>query len=196
MRTRDIDKEQLVKQKAIECIVKDGMEGFSMNKLAKACKISVATLYIYYKDRDDLIISIAREEGLRMAKIMLEDFDENASFEDGLRVQWKNRYKHMMENPHLGVFFDQLRSSSYHAQFMETFKTNFETAIGNFMHNVHERGEVNEMPFEAFWSVAYAPLYSLIRFHNEGYSVGGKPFAMSDKILWATFNLVVKALKN
>jgi len=195
MRTRDIDKEQLVKQKAIEGIVKDGFEGFSMNKLAKACKISVATLYIYYKDRDDLIVKIAQEEGLRMAKTMLEDFDENASFEDGLRVQWKNRYKHMMDNPLIGVFFDQLRSSSYHAQFMETFKTNFEAAIGNFMHNVRERGEVDEMPFEAFWSVAYAPLYSLIRFHNEGYSIGGMPFKMSDEILWATFDLVVKALK-
>lgn len=196
MRTRDIDKESLVKQKAIEIIVKDGLEGFSMNKLAKACKISVATLYIYYKDRDDLIIKIAQEEGLRMAEAMLNDFDVEASFEDGMRVQWKNRYKHMMDNPFIGVFFDQLRSSSYHAQFMETFKKNFKGPISKFMQNALERGEINEMPFEVYWSVAYAPLYSLIRFHNEGQSVGGMPFKMSDKILWATFDLVIKALRN
>ena len=55
MRTRNIDKQELVKKKAIEMLVDIGFEGFSMNKLAQACDISVATLYIYYKDKDDLI---------------------------------------------------------------------------------------------------------------------------------------------
>jgi TetR/AcrR family transcriptional repressor of multidrug resistance operon len=195
MRTRDVDKEKLVKQKAIEIIVKYGFEGFSMNKLAKECHISVATLYIYYKDRDDLIVKIAEEAGLKMAATMLDNFDPEASFEDGLRMQWKNRYRHMMDNPYIGVFFDQLRSSSYHDRFMATFTVNFEPAITRFTNNALEKGEINAMPFEAYWSVAFAPLYSLIRFHNEGQSVGGKPFTMSDDILWATFDLVVKALK-
>jgi TetR/AcrR family transcriptional repressor of multidrug resistance operon len=68
MRTRNIDKQQLVKQKAIELLVKDGFEGFSINKLAKACGISVATLYIYYKDRDDLILRIGIEEAERFTQ--------------------------------------------------------------------------------------------------------------------------------
>ena len=46
MRTRNTCKEQLVKEKAVELLVSDGLEGFSMNKLARACDISVATLYI------------------------------------------------------------------------------------------------------------------------------------------------------
>jgi AcrR family transcriptional regulator len=196
MRTRDIDKEQLVKQKAIESIVKNGFEGFSMNKLAKVCNISVATLYIYYKDRDDLIIKIAADEGVRMAEAMLEGFDTDASFEEGLRVQWKNRFNYMMNNPLISVFFDQLRSSTYHAQFLETFKEHFEPYIRRFMHNALERGEINKMPLEVYWSVAFAPLYALIRFHNEGQSLGGKPFKISDEVLWATFDYVVKALKN
>lgn len=196
MRARDTDKEQLVKQRAIEIIVKDGLEGFSMNKLAKACNISVATLYIYYKDRDDLILTIAAEEGVRMAEEMLRDVDINASFEDGLRVQWKNRFDYMMAHPYIHVFFEQLRSSSYHAKFMTTFKTNFEPMISKFMHNATARGEVDNMPLEVYWSVAFAPLYSLIRFHHEGKSIGGAPFTISDKILWATFDRVLKALKN
>jgi TetR/AcrR family transcriptional repressor of multidrug resistance operon len=196
MRTRDIDKEQLVKQRAIESIVKHGLEGFSMNKLAKACNISVATLYIYYKDRDDLILTIAADEGVRMAEAMLKNFDANASFENGLRVQWKNRFDYMMAYPYINVFFDQLRSSSYHRQFMQTFKVHFEPMISRFMHNAKERGEVDEMPLEVYWSVAFAPLYSLMRFHNEGHSIGGNPFTISDKILWATFDRVVRALKN
>src|ERR1700760_338410 len=96
MRTRNTDKEELVKQTAIQMIVDDGLEGFSMNKLAKACGISVATLYIYYKDKDDLIIKIGKEEAQIMNDATLKDFSPDMSFADGLRRQWENRYEYMM----------------------------------------------------------------------------------------------------
>jgi TetR/AcrR family transcriptional repressor of multidrug resistance operon len=195
MRIRNNDKVQLVKQKAIELIVKDGLEGFSMNKLAKACDISVATLYIYYKDRDDLILKIAMEEGLIMAEIIMKDFNPDMSFESGLRVQWYNRYKYTKDKPLMNSFFEQLRTSSYQEEFLASFLSEFKVVMGKFMTNIIERGEIERMPFEIYWSIAFAPLYNLIRFDNEGQSMGGMPFKMTDEILWKTFDLVVKALK-
>jgi TetR/AcrR family transcriptional repressor of multidrug resistance operon len=195
MRTRNTDKVQLVKQKAIELIVKNGLEGFSMNKLARACNVSVATLYIYYKDRDDLIIKVAVEEGRLMGDAMIKDFDPELPFEQGLRKQWENRYNYMIANPIMSLFFDQLRSSSYQQEFLSSFLKGFQVVVGKFMHNVIERGEIEAIPFEVYWSVAFAPLYNLIRFETEGQSMGGKPFKMTDEILWKTFDLVVKALK-
>jgi AcrR family transcriptional regulator len=65
---RNTDKQDLVKETAISLLAKQGFEGFSMNKLAKACGISVATLYIYYADKDDLIKQI----GLEMGREFLE----------------------------------------------------------------------------------------------------------------------------
>jgi TetR/AcrR family transcriptional repressor of multidrug resistance operon len=195
MRIRNNDKVQLVKQKAIELIVKDGLEGFSMNKLAKACNISVATLYIYYKDRDDLILKIAMEEGLIMAELIMKDFNPDMPFEDGLRVQWHNRYQYTKDKPLLNSFFEQLRTSSYQEEFLASFLSEFKVTMGKFMRNIIDRGEIEIMPFEVYWSIAFAPLYNLIRFDNEGQSMGGMPFKMTDEILWKTFDLVVKALK-
>lgn len=195
MRLRDEDKVKLVKQKALETIVKYGLEGFSMNKLAKSCGISVATLYIYYKDKDDLVISIAQEEGDKMQETFLQNFDPKLSFEEGLRIQWQNRYAYNLANPFAQSFFEQLRSSAYQERFLENFKQNFKALIGEFTHNIVARGEINPMPLEVFWSMAYAPLYSLIRFDREGQNIAGKPFKMSDDVLWQTFDLVVKSLK-
>ncbi len=196
MRARDEDKVKLVKQKALESLVKDGFEGFSMNKLAKACAISVGTLYIYYKDKDDLIMSIAKEEGDRMADTLIRNFNPRVSFEEGMRIQWKNRYAYIVENPLASAFFEQLRTSTYKGRFLEEFMKKFKVVISEFMHSVVARGEVKPMPLEVFWSIAYAPLYSLVRFDKEGQSIGGKPFKISDAILWQTFDLVIKALKN
>ncbi len=195
MRARNADKETLVRQKAIELLGKKGFEGFSVNKLAKACDISVATIYIYYKDKDDLILKIAEAEGKKMADAMIKDLDPDLPFEEGLRRQWKNRYDYLMENSSLNLFFDQLRSSSYQEHFLDTFMGHFTATLGCFMHNVVARGEIKKMPIEVYWSVAFAPLYSLVRFHNEGRSINGRPFKMSDDVLWQTFDLVVKALK-
>lgn len=196
MRVRNEGKVALVKQKAIEGLVSDGLEGFSMNKLAKACGISVATLYIYFKDKDDLIISIAKEEGERMADVFIENFNPESSFEEGMRVQWINRYHYLQSNPMTYLLFEQLRTSTYQERFLEDFMGKFKKVIGEFMDNVVRRGEVSPMPLEVFWSVAYGPLYSLVRFDKEGQSVGGKPFKLSDQILWQTFDLVIRALKN
>ncbi len=43
--------------------------------------------------------------------------------------------------------------------------------------------------------VAFAPLYNLIRFHNEKRSIAGQAFVLTDKVLWDTFELVLKALR-
>lgn len=195
MRVRDLNKVELVKQKAIELLVELGFEGFTMNKLAKACQISVATLYIYYKDKDDLILKIGIEEVERMCAIMLEDFDPECSFAEGLRQQWKNRARCMLENPLSGQMIEQLRSSTYQDRVFAIFGNIFKEPLGRFMDNAVKRGEIDPLPLESYWSVAFGPLYSLIRFHTEGHSLSGKPFVLTDEVLWKAFDLVLKGLK-
>lgn len=195
MRPRNTDKQELVQQKAIEMLVTDGFEGFSVNKLAKACGISVATLYIYYKDKDDLIIQIAKQQAEKMTHEILRDFDPDMSLEEGLRIQWRNRYRHQMENPLAALLFEQLRSSTYQERVFSSLLASFKESMGRFMRNAVERGEMEKMPLEVFWSVAYAPLYNLLRFHHEGRSIGGRAFEVKDKMVWQTFDLVLKALK-
>jgi len=101
----------------------------------------------------------------------------------------------MTDHPGLNLFFDQLRSSSYQEEFLSGFLKEFKLVMGKFMQNVMERGEIEEMTFETYWAIAFAPLYALARFDNEGKSLNGKPYQMTDEVLWKTFDLVMKALK-
>lgn len=195
MRTRNTIKVELVKQRAKELLVKDGFEGFSVNNLAKVCGISVATLYIYYKDKDDLIVKIASEEMNKMTSAIFKDFDPEAGFEAGMRIQWKNRYRYMIKNPQSAPLLEQLRSSTYQKAIFKSTIDEFSNMMGRFFHNALSKGEIDEYPVGVFWSVAFAPLYSLIRFNSEGTSVGGKPFKITDKLVWQTFDLVMKAFK-
>ncbi len=72
MRTRDENKELTIREKALDMAVKDGFDGLSMQKLARAAGVSPATIYIYFKDRDDLILQLWLQEVKKMVDATLE----------------------------------------------------------------------------------------------------------------------------
>src|SRR5918912_1257364 len=109
MRARDPAKEKAIRAAALEMIVKTGFDGFSMQKLARAAKVSPATLYIYFEDREDLILSLHRELSTRMSEVTLRDFDPEMSFEQGLKVQWINRAHYCLEHPRESHFLEQIK---------------------------------------------------------------------------------------
>src|SRR5690349_24497562 len=113
MRTRDPKKEKAIRRKALEMIVRVGLDGFSMQNLARAARVSPATLYIYFKDRDDLLFQVYREQLELMTEEVLRGFDPEGSFADGLRVQWTTRVRHAREHPLEAQFLGQVHHSPY-----------------------------------------------------------------------------------
>ena len=194
MRTRNVDKEQLVKQNAIEMLVEDGFQDFSMNRLAKACDISVATLYIYYHDKDDLIKKIGVTIGKNFLSEMLKDFSSNMSFKEGLKKQWENRSRVALKHPKEAACYEIIRHSSHGDYILKESLKDFKTVMGDFFHNAVNKKELVPVSLEVFWSVAYGPLYTLLRFHSEGKSIGGMPFKFSKKTMEDALELVIKAL--
>jgi AcrR family transcriptional regulator len=195
MRTRDDSKEKAIRQQALKMIVKDGFEGFSMQKLAKAAKVSPGTLYIYFQDKEDLILQLCREVGNKMSEATLIDFDPAMPFSEGLKVQWINRAKYCIKNPLESAFLEQLKHSSLQLKAIGILSQGFKEVMGLFVTNAIKRNELVKVPIEVYWSVAFAPLYNLVKFHQNKSSVGGRQFEFSDKIMMETLSLVLKALK-
>lgn len=195
MRTRDEHKESNIRQKALEMFVKSGFDGFSMQKLARAAEVSPATIYIYFKDKEDLIQQLYIQALTKMTDVSMINFDPAMSFNEGLRIQWMNRARYYMENPDQMFFLEQIRNSPYQEKLFPMVGQGFKSAMGEFVTNAIQRNELVKVPLEVFWSIAYAPLYNLIKFHISGTSIGGREFSFSEEIMDATLNLVIKALK-
>ncbi|SKC87379.1 TetR/AcrR family transcriptional regulator [Ohtaekwangia koreensis] len=197
MRTRDESKELAIRQKAIQMIVEKGFDGLSMQKLAKAAGVSPATIYIYFKDRDDLILQLWIAEMKKMVDAILKNFDPNASFEEGLRVQWMNRAKFLIENPMSMHFMEQIKYSPYHNVALTKMDSNFIEMMGKFAHNAIKRKELVKLPFEIYWSVAFSPLYQLVKTHisGKGLHSNREKFVLDEKMMNMTLKLVIKALR-
>jgi TetR/AcrR family transcriptional regulator, multidrug resistance operon repressor len=194
MRVRDEHKEKSIREKALMMIVKEGIEGFSIQKLAKAANVSPATIYIYFKDKEDLILQLCKEAGEKMAEITLKNFDPSMSFAEGLKIQWISRAKYCLKYPEQMHFLEQIRHSPLQDKLMNMMSDKFKNAMNLFVTNAIRRKELVKVPLEVYWSIAFAPLYNLVKFHMTGKSIGGNKFVLSDKIMKDTFELVLKAL--
>jgi len=187
MRTRDEDKELALREKAVEMIVQVGFDGLSMQKLAKAAGVSPATIYIYFKDRDDLMVQLWVGETKKMMEATLKGFNADMHFDEGLKLQWMNRARFYIENPRTAHFLEQMKYSPYYQVFLQ--------AMHSFVHNAIKRKELVKLPVEIYWSIAFAPLYSLVKLHVSGRGVGGfEKFELDEKIMNQTLKLVLKAL--
>ncbi len=195
MRIRDEKKELLIKQKAIEMIVKYGFDGLSMQKLAKAAKVSPATIYIYFKDREDLIETISVEEVNTMTELTLKGFSPDMPFEKGLKKQWNNRAAYWINNPVQARFMEQVRFSPIGQKVHCKIKQEFSNIMREFVGNAIKNKELIPLQTEVFWSVAYAPLYQLIKFHLDGRGMHNESFQLDTKTLNIAFKLVIKSLK-
>jgi AcrR family transcriptional regulator len=167
-----------------------------MQKLAKAAGVSPATIYIYFKDREDLIIQLFVEEFGKMSAAGLEGFDPGMPFHQGLEVQWINRARYCIKHPLEAHFLDQVRFSPLHERALKAADPAYHQAMCAFVGNAIKRKELVKVPMEVFWSVAYAPLYQLVKFHVNGKGMPGTgTFSLDEKTLQRTLELVLKALK-
>ena len=194
MRMRDEHKERTIRDQALKMMVAEGLNGFSMQKLAKAANVSPATIYIYFRDKEDLITQLCSEASEKMVDITFKNFDPAMSFAEGLRIQWENRANYCMKYPDQMHFLEQLRHSPYGDKLTEMTGQKFKKMMGDFTLNAIEKNQLLKVPVEVYWSIAFAPLYNLVKFHMTGKSLGTKRFVLTDKILKETFELVLKAL--
>jgi len=61
MRTRDYDKQQRIKEAMVHLILREGINGASVSKIAREAGVSPATIYIYYESKEDLLSAAFRE---------------------------------------------------------------------------------------------------------------------------------------
>lgn len=195
MRQKDEKKILSIKQRALTMIVEDGLDGLSMQKLAVKANVSPATIYLYFKNREDLILQLAAENNKKMADAMLKGFDPDMHFAEGLRVQWKNRASHSIENPNDIRFLDHILHSPLQKKAFTNMDQTFLEAMSKFVRNAIDRKELIFITPEVYWSVAFSPLYQLVRFHMQGFGLRGEPFSLTDERLDQALELVLKALK-
>ena len=61
MRLKDQDKQQRIKEAMVRLILREGIDGTSVSKIAREAGVSPATIYVYYDSKEEMLAEVFRE---------------------------------------------------------------------------------------------------------------------------------------
>lgn len=175
-------------------IVKNGIEEFGVNKLAKEVGVSPGTVYIYFKDKEDLLLTLCLEVSSNILEASIKDLLSDTPFEKGMKLQWRNRYFFYKKYPDQVEFIEKVRYTYIYESIKNRLTDAYGKVLGGFIEKAVQDKKLAVMPFEMYWSLAFAPLYQLINF-NKNNGEKKHRFVLTEPMLNEVLRRVLQALK-
>jgi AcrR family transcriptional regulator len=113
MRTKDDVKEAALFEATVKLVNEIGFASSSVSKIAKEAGVSPATIYIYYKNKEDLLVSTYIDIKLDISRFLLKNFNDQLPIRDIFRNVWFNMFEYVSNNLEYFKFVEQFSNSPY-----------------------------------------------------------------------------------
>ena len=113
MRNKDELKQQAIIDATINLVNEIGFVACSVSKIAKKADVSPATLYVYYKNKEDLLVSTYIEIKQLFGRKLLNNFDDTLPIRDILKNLWFNIFMFTQKSPGYFQFTEQFSNSPF-----------------------------------------------------------------------------------
>ena len=113
MRTKDNIKQEALFEATIKLVNEIGFASSSVSKIAKEAGISPATIYVYYKNKEDLLVSTYIEIKRNMSKAVQKDFDDSLPIRDVLKNIWFKIFEYVSTHSAYFQYAEQFSNSPY-----------------------------------------------------------------------------------
>jgi TetR/AcrR family transcriptional repressor of multidrug resistance operon len=187
MRPRNEEKEQAIISVALQLIADEGLENLSMQRLAKEANISPRTIYLKYENKEDLLTKLFIDEVLEAYETaVLDGFDDNLDFAEGVQKLWLNSFTYLTANRHAFVLMQYGKSSpllnkAYQERNIE--QGQHFTPIHQFLSRHIQAGLIPNFPLDVYRAMLFAPLLDLV---NEYFDYCDRPQQIITKELILT----------
>jgi AcrR family transcriptional regulator len=115
MRVRDDVKEAALFEATVKLVNEIGFASSSVSKIAKEAGVSPATIYVYHKNKEDLLVSTYVQIKLDLSKALLRDFNDQLPIRDIFRNAWFNMFEYISNHLEYYKFAEQFSNSPYNA---------------------------------------------------------------------------------
>lgn len=115
MRCKDVSKVEAIFRATLTLVKERGLAGITMGDISKEASIATGTLYIYFKNKDELIRALFTECRKQSAHYYFENVNEQLSFEGRMERLFHNIICYKMNNFEVSAFLEQ----SYHSPYVD-----------------------------------------------------------------------------
>lgn len=114
MKLRDDKKTQQIFEAALILVKEKGLAGITMCEIASQAGMATGTLYIYFKNKEELINILFAECRKASADSYFHNYHQAQPFKQGFAIVWRNILEFRIQNFEEAVFMDQC----YHSPFI------------------------------------------------------------------------------
>ncbi len=166
-RARDENKVLAIYEATLKLVLENGFTGLKMNKVAQQAKLATGTLYIYFKDKEELISALYLHIKKEQTKQYFLDYNENDSFMANFRKLWFRVMEINTQNPEYAIFTDQYYRSPF---IKEEYRNHAEELISPIYHLL-EKGKseelVKDLPLELLVCQLIGVISALVNLQQE-----------------------------
>lgn len=161
MRHKDEFKQEAIIQATVKLVNQIGFVASSVSKIAKEAGVSPATIYVYYKNKEDLLVSTYVDIKKKLSSHILKDFDANLPIRDIFRKMWFNSFDYISQNPEYFQFTEQFSNSPFSELVnMEKVEKYFEPMIKVIQKGIEQK-IIKNVNFDILSTFMFYPIFTL-----------------------------------
>ncbi|GAB6989976.1 TetR/AcrR family transcriptional regulator [Paenibacillus pini] len=113
MASRKLEKYEMILEAALKVIAENGFHGSQISKIAKEAGVADGTIYLYFKNKEDILISLFQERLGSLVALFNESVKDTNTADEALRKVCEIHFNELEQNVNLAYVTQiELRQSS------------------------------------------------------------------------------------
>ncbi len=168
MRQRDLQKQQAICEASIDLINRKGLADTSIADIAKQAQVSPATIYIYFKNKEDLLRQLFLSVQKEASKSIFTGYESFLAIDESFRILLRKAYQYFLRKPHHFYFLEQFAHSPIIHQIAPDGAWQHFEPIFQLFDRGKKNNLIKDLPNEMLLSFTFYPIMQLVRFHQSG----------------------------
>lgn len=162
-RGRIKDKRKVILNATLSLITTNGFHGTSMKLIADTSQIAAGTIYVYFSNKEEMIIALYQEIGEEINQIITRNHNNEVSFFQNFMTIWTAILKFYIADPRKPEFITQYAYSPYITSKQSENKSILLAPIQAIFEKAKKEKFIKNMPIPALIALSHSPITSLVR---------------------------------
>jgi TetR/AcrR family transcriptional regulator, repressor of fatR-cypB operon len=178
------DKREAITAAALELFVERGFFGTTVPEIAEHAEVGAGTIYRYFESKEALVNAIYREEKVRFAHLVIDDFRAVGAREQ-FRMLWMRMAKYAIAYPKSFIFLEL----HHHARYLDKESRELEQRMLGLFTNIvvsaQARGELRPAPPRLLMGLVMGSFVGVIRSCIEiDQPVDSADWTLAEQCMW------------
>lgn len=186
MRIKDYSKIDIIFKSTLDLIRNVGFVGVTMAKIARGSNMATGTMYIYFKNKDELINALYQDIERKSSARFLEGYNPDQPYVLCIKKVWINYLKHRIEHHEESIFLEQYYSSPYITETQKKVAEEMKDPVYNIINRGKKENLINgNIDTEMVFSAMIGFIRELAEEHVSGrYILDSKKINTAFEINW------------